>query len=66
MMAFGPPGGRRLARPAPEGPGEGAGFRIAQRRRDLRERHLGVLQQLPRDLEPDLVRDRPVAHAAAP
>src|SRR5215217_120664 len=32
---FGPPSGRRLARPAPEGPGEGAGFRIAQRRRDL-------------------------------
>ena len=61
VLAFYPPGGWRLARPAPEGAGEGAGFRIAQRRRDLGERRLGVPQQLPRDLEADLVRDGPIA-----
>jgi hypothetical protein len=34
---------------------------IAQRRRDLRQGHVRVLQQLTRNLEPDLVRNRPIA-----
>ncbi len=38
--ALDPPGGRGLAGPAPEGAGEGAGLGIAQRRRDLAQRHL--------------------------
>src|SRR4051794_19068747 len=63
-MPFGSPGARRFARPAPEGAGEGAGLRIAQGRRDLRERHVAVLQQLAGNLEADLVRQCPVADAA--
>src|SRR5215218_185226 len=65
MMAFVPPCCRGLARPASEGAGEGARFRIAERRSYLGEWHLGVLQQLTCNLEPDLVRNCPVAHATA-
>ena len=63
-MAFGPPGCRRLARPAPEGRVKALAG-IAEGGCDLSKRDLGILQQLTRDLEADLVRDRPVAPAAA-
>src|SRR5918993_3911556 len=59
-----PPGSRDLARPATESPGKGARLRIVEGCSDLAERHLCVLQQLTRNLEPDLVRDIPVSHAA--
>jgi hypothetical protein len=55
-MPFSSPGARRFTRPAPEGAGESAGLRIRQGRRDLRERHFSIFQQLPGNLEADLVR----------
>ena len=45
------------AGPAPERPRKGACLRIVEGRRDLAEWHLGVLQQLTRKFEPDLVRE---------
>src|SRR5215208_6629381 len=63
--AVDPPSGRRPARPAPESARKGAGLRIAEGGGNLTERHLGVLQQLTGNLEPDLVRNGSVAHSTA-
>ena len=55
---------RGLPGPAPEGAGEGAQLGVLQDRcRDLAERHVGVFQQLARDLEADLVGHLPEREA---
>ena len=56
----------RHARPAPERVREGGRFGEAQTGGDLRQRHVGVSQELFRRLEPDLRGDRPETRAFGP
>jgi hypothetical protein len=56
----------RLARPAPEGPREGAQFRVAEGRRDLTERNPRIAEQPRCDLELHLVRDLPKGGSLSP